>query len=350
MNKIGRRLFTIVIVLIVILGGAAVYTYNQMQPVSTSSASVKVEIKSGAGTSKIADLLKQEGLIKNSLMFKVYLKMKSEGAKFQAGVYELSPGMTYDQIIGKLNSGDVVKADMVHFTIPEGYTLKQMADKLSQEGIVNKDRFLKLAKDPEGIKVPLLREFPANDKQIYRLEGLLFPETYELKKGSSEADIMTRMLEELQAKLDGIPDWKARLEKRKLTLPELMTVASLIEREVVVDTERKKVASVIYNRLEKGMKLEIDATVQYLLGKPKERLLNSDLRKKDSPYNTYLYKGLPPGPIASPSVKSIEAALEPDTTDYLFYVTKKDGSQEHLFAKTYAEHLKNIQKSNSTAK
>ncbi|USB35004.1 endolytic transglycosylase MltG [Paenibacillus sp. YPG26] len=343
-------MFTICLALFVILGGVAVYIYNQMQPVDPSSTSVKVEIKSGAGTARIADILKQEGLIKNSLMFKVYLKLKSEGAKFQAGVYELSPGITYDQIIEKLNRGDVVKADMVQFTIPEGYTVKQMADKLSQEGIVNKDRFLKLAKDPADITVPLLHEFPANGKQIYRLEGLLFPETYELKKGSSEADIMARMLEELQAKLDSIPDWKVKLEKRKLTLTELMTVASLIEREVVVDTERRRVASVIYNRLEQEMKLEIDATVQYLLGKPKERLLNSDLRKKNSPYNTYLYKGLPPGPIATPSVKSIEAALEPETTNYFFYVTKKDGSQEHLFAKTYAEHLKNIQHSNSTAK
>ncbi|MNI76190.1 putative aminodeoxychorismate lyase [compost metagenome] len=128
-----------------------------------------------------------------------------------------------------------------------------------------------------------------------------------------------------------------------------MTVASLVEREVVADNERALVAGVIYNRLAEGMKLEIDATVQYLLGKPKERLMNSDLRSVDSPYNTYLYEGLPPGPIAAPSLKSIEAALEPESSEYLFYVTKKDGSGEHLFAKTYNEHLKNIKKSKAAA-
>lgn len=350
MNKFWRRLLVIVLVLLVLICGVAVYAYNQMQPVSSSGPGEKVEIREGAGTAKIADILEQEGIVKNAFLFKVYLKYKSEGARFQAGIYDLNPGMTYDQIIGKLNTGDVVKADMVHFTIPEGYTVKQMAERLSKDGIVDKDTFLKLAKDPSGIDIPLLKEVPANNKQLFRLEGLLFPETYELKKGSNEQEIMTRMLEELQSKMDAIPDWHTKLEQRKMTLTELLTKASLIEREVVVDSERSMVASVIDNRLKQGMKLEIDATIQYLLGKPKERLLNSDLRKKDSPYNTYLYKGLPPGPIASPSIKSIEAALEPESTDYLFYVTKKDGSQEHLFAKTYAEHLKNIKQSKTTAK
>ncbi|WP_068615905.1 endolytic transglycosylase MltG [Paenibacillus tuaregi] len=350
MSKFWRRLTVIVLVLVFIIGGAAVYAYIQTRPVSSSGADIKVNIPEGSGTSLIADQLQREGIIKNALLFKVYLKYKSEGSRFQAGTYALSPSMTYDQIIGKLNHGDVVKADMVHFTIPEGYTVMQMADRLSGEGIVDKAQFLKLAKDPSGIELPLLKEIPSQPKQLYRLEGLLFPETYELKKGSSEQEIMTRMLEELQSRLDEIPDWHLKLQKSKMSLTEVLTVASLIEREVVVDKERKLVASVIYNRLKKGMKLEIDATIQYLLGKPKERLLNSDLRKVDSPYNTYLYKGLPPGPIASPSLKSIEAALEPDTSDYLFYVTKKDGSHEHLFAKTYAEHLKNIKISKTTAK
>ena len=128
-----------------------------------------------------------------------------------------------------------------------------------------------------------------------------------------------------------------------------MTVASLVEREVVVDEERPIVAGIIYNRLKEGMPLQIDATVQYLLDKQKDRLMESDLQV-DSPYNTYKIKGLPPGPIASPSVKSIEAALFPKKTDYFYYVTKKDGSHEHLFAETLKQHNQNIAKSNATAK
>ncbi|MNI40904.1 putative aminodeoxychorismate lyase [compost metagenome] len=225
-----------------------------------------------------------------------------------------------------------------------------MAEKLAEEGFVDKDKFLALAKTATGIDSELLKEIPENDQFIYRLEGYLFPETYELKKGSNEQDIVNRMITETANRLNGIPDLHKKLEQRGLNLNELMTIASLVEREVVVDSERSVVAGVINNRISKGMKLEIDATVQYLLGKPKERLLNSDLRSVDSPYNSYLYEGLPPGPIAAPSLKSIEAALEPKSSDYFFYVTKKDGSGEHLFAQTYAEHLQNIKKSKATAK
>jgi UPF0755 protein len=138
------------------------------------------------------------------------------------------------------------------------------------------------------------------------------------------------------------------LEEKKMTLHELLTIASLVEREVVIDEERALVAGVIYNRIEDGMMLQIDATVQYSLDKPKERLYEKDLLI-DSPYNTYKVEGLPPGPIASPSIASITAALYPEESDYLFYVTKKDGSQSHLFAKTYEEHLKNIEKSKQAA-
>ncbi|GGH29339.1 endolytic transglycosylase MltG [Paenibacillus segetis] len=351
MKKIWKWLLTIVLVIVVGVGAAGAYVYQQMQPVKTSEQLVKFTIEPGVGTSGIADLLEEQGLIKNSFLFVSYLKLKSEGTRFQAGVYEMQPGITYDQIIEKLNSGDVVKAEMIKFTIPEGFTVAQMADKLAEEGIVDKDAFLQLAKSPSDLNSALLPEIPNDPKLTYRLEGYLFPETYELVKGSTESDIVQRMLDEMDKRLNQIPQFQEKLKQRGLTLNELMTLASLVEREVVVDSERKVVAGVIYNRLATGnMKLEIDATVQYLLGKPKERLLNSDLRKVDSPYNTYLYLGLPPGPIAAPSLKSIEAALEPESSEYLFYVTKKDGSGEHLFAKTYKEHLKNIEKSKAMAK
>lgn len=349
MKKAMKWLFSIILILAVIGAGGGWYVYNEMQPVNKSGSTVKLTIEPGTGTSRIADMLETQGLIKNSLFFRTYLKWKSEGSRFQAGVYEMNPGVTYDEIIAKLNSGDVVKAEMIRFTIPEGFTVTQMAEKLEEQGYADKKAFLDLAGQAQGLQNELLTEIPADDRLTYRLEGYLFPETYELKKGSTEAEIVQRMLDETKNRLEAIPNL-AKLEKRGLDLNELMTVASLVEREVVVDSERAKVAGVIYNRLSKGMKLEIDATVQYLLGKPKERLLNSDLRSEDSPYNTYLYEGLPPGPIAAPSLKSIEAALEPETTEYLFYVTKKDGSGEHLFAKTYQEHLKNIKNSKATAK
>ncbi|CAM2848074.1 endolytic transglycosylase MltG [Paenibacillus sediminis] len=321
-----------------------------MQPVKTSNQEINFTIEKGMSTSQIADLLEHKGIIKNSFLFKVYLKWKNEGSSLKAGTYAMHPGLTYSEVISKLTSGEVVPEDMIKFTIPEGYTVEQIAEKLSSEGYVNKDKFLKLANEPSQFHVSIVTQIPADKKLKYALEGYLFPETYELKKGSTEADIITKMLEETEKRLDTIPDWKQKLQERKLTIHQLLTVASLVEREVVVDDERPLVAGVIYNRLNKGMKLEIDATVQYLLGKQKERLYNKDLRKIDSPYNSYLYEGLPPGPIASPSIKSIQAALEPTASQYLFYVTKKDGSHTHLFAKTYKEHLNNIQKSDHMAK
>ncbi|SDF94918.1 UPF0755 protein [Fontibacillus panacisegetis] len=350
MKKAIKWLLVFVLIVIITAGAGAAYVYNGIQPVKASEEPVKITIEPGTGTTQIAAILKDEGLIKNNFMFVSYLKWKSEGSKFQAGVYEMTPGITFDEIISRLNSGDVVKAEMIRFTIPEGFTVTQMAEKLAEEGFVDKDKFLALAKAPSGIDSELLKEIPESAEFIYRLEGYLFPETYELKKGSNEQDIVNRMIAETANRLSGISDFNQKLEQSGLNLNELMTVASLVEREVVVDSERNVVAGVIYNRIAKNMKLEIDATVQYLLGKPKERLLNSDLRSVDSPYNSYLYNGLPPGPIAAPSLKSIEAALEPKSSDYLFYVTKKDGSGEHLFAHTYAEHLQNIKKSKATAK
>lgn len=349
MKKVWKWLISLLLLVLIGAGALAAYGYMEMQPLKRSEQAVQITIEAGTGTATIANILEDQGLIKNSFLFKSYLKWKSEGTRFQAGVYEMQPGVTYDEIIQKLNSGDVVKAEMIRFTIPEGYTVKQMADKLTEAGYVEKEVFLNLAKEAEGIEEAILADVPAPSELNYRLEGYLFPETYELEKGSSEADIISRMLQETDKRIKSIPDFDQKLKARGLDFNQLMTVASLVEREVVADSERSLVAGVIYNRIAKDMKLEIDATVQYLLDKPKERLLYKDLQSVDSPYNTYMYKGLPPGPIAAPSLKSIEAALEPEASEYLFYVTKKDGSGEHLFAKTYAEHLKNIKKSKATA-
>lgn len=340
----GKVILVILLILVIVAGGAGAAVWNMMRPVSDSAEPVVFEIKSGSGTSQIADQLEQEGLIRSGLAFKGYLKWKNQGSSFMAGTYSMNPGVSYDEIISKLNSGEVVPEEMVKFTIPEGYTVLQMADKLSAEGVVDREEFIKLANDPSSFDVDIIKDIPVDEELRYALEGYLFPETYELKKGSSTYDVMQRMLEEFQTKINTIPDLDSKLKARNLSLHELLTIASLVEREVVVDEERALVAGVIDNRIKQDMKLEIDATVQYLLDKPKARLLFKDL-KVQSPYNSYLNKGLPPGPIASPSLESIEAALAPEASDYLFYVTKKDGSSGHLFAKTYKQHQQNIAKS-----
>ncbi|WP_374018159.1 endolytic transglycosylase MltG [Paenibacillus thiaminolyticus] len=350
--KTGTKVITAFLILIIVAGAGVIgYVWNGMQPLPIEEREITVTIEPGTGTSSIASRLEAEGVIKNALIFKGYLKYKNEGSRFQAGTYAFYPGVTHDEIIARLNQGDVVPDKMIRFTIPEGYTVAQIADKLADEGYVNKDTFLKLTDDIAWLsgQSGLAAQIPADDSIKHSLEGYLFPETYEMKEGSSEKEIILRMLGEMEQQLNGIlPDWETELKNKSLTLHQWLTAASLIEREVVVEEERPLVAGVIFNRIDQGMRLQIDATVQYALDKPKERLYYKDL-DIESPYNTYQIDGLPPGPIASPSSASLVAAIWPESTDYLFYVTKKDGSYTHLFAKTYEEHLKNIEKSKHTA-
>ncbi|WP_426448572.1 endolytic transglycosylase MltG [Paenibacillus sp. S-38] len=345
----SRRWGVVSIFIILTAAAAAVwYIRSALQPPSTSAAAVRISYPPGTSTAQLAHELEAKGLIRDSRMFTLYLRYKGEGGRFQAGEYEWAPGATADEIIAKLNSGETVKEAGLRLTVPEGFTLLQIARKLEeQEGLKAAD-LLAVAdsyRPSEGTEgLPAL---PAPDAKLrHRLEGYLFPETYEWKKDAKPQEIVDTMVRELGRRLEELPKgWQDVMKERGLTFHEVLTIASLIEREVVVDEERKIVSGVIQNRLKQDMPLQIDATIQYLLDKPKERLLHKDLEVV-SPYNTYLNKGLPPGPIASPSLASIEAALYPETTSYLFYVTKKDGTMGHLFAETFEQHKKNIAESN----
>lgn len=325
-----------------IAGALGFYVYQALSPMPPSDKPVPFEVPKGAGSAGISRILDDHGLIRSSTVFSLYLKAKHEGGRFQAGVYEMKPGISIQQIIGMLNRGETIKEEVLRFTVPEGYTIAQIADKLSEEGKINKEAFLEAINRQSGWDGVYTRAIPEQRPYRFRLEGYLFPETYELKKGSTETDIIARMIAETERKLSLLPaGWDAVLAQKGLSFHDLLTVASLVEREVAVDEERPIVASVIYNRLKKGMPLQIDATIQYIFERPKERLFEKDLQI-ESPYNTYLHTGLPPGPIASPSLSSIQAALYPADRAYLFYVTKKDGSQRHIFAETFEEHKKNI--------
>ncbi|WNR47004.1 endolytic transglycosylase MltG [Paenibacillus roseipurpureus] len=352
-SKLKWILLIISIVLLLAIGtvaGLGLFIASALQPVEASDQEVRVSIPQGSSSNQIAEELKTKGLIKNSSIFMYYLKYKKQGSKFQAGEYAMKPGMTFVQMIDKLNEGDVIKEEMIRITIPEGYTIEQIAAKIGEQTAWKKDAFLKLVDDSTRFKNDMTASIPDNKNVRHRLEGYIFPETYEFKKGSTEQEFIERSLQELDKKLVSLPfDWKDKLKARGLSIHQMLTIASLIEREVVVDEERALVSGVIVNRLKMNMPLQIDATIQYLFDKPKERLLEKDLQIQ-SPYNTYLNTGLPPGPIASPSLASMKAAIYPEETNYVFYVTKKDGTKGHLFAETFEEHKKNIANSNKASK
>ena len=345
-SKAPLVLLLIILLLILSIGG---FIYASMRPMPASSKAVVFEIPEGIGTAEIADRLQQEGLIRSSLLYKVYLKMEKQGDAFKAGSHSLTPGLDYAQITQILNEKEEAKRNVVKVTIPEGLTISQIADRLAKAGGWDPKSIRQLSREPQTFADVLPDGVPAEEGLKYALEGYLFPDTYEFATDASAEEVVRRLVKETTTKLRSIPNFEELLKKRGLNVHQLLTVASLIEREAVVDAERPQIAGVIYNRLNKPMKLQIDATVQYALGKQKARLLYSDL-EIDSPYNTYKHEGLPPGPIAAPSLKSIEAALQPEESKYFFYVTKKDGSGEHLFAETYKQHEQNIEKSKAGGK
>jgi len=345
-GRTGRRIGLIIAccILLVIIGivlGVGMFFANGLHPVEARDEPVLISVKPGMSSTQIARLLEDNGLIKNEFVFRYYLRINKQGSRFQAGDYSMKPGMELEEIVTMLNNGDTIKPPTFKFTIPEGYTIERIADKLTTENLINRDKFLELASQPELFSSSYVQLIPDNPDIAYSLEGYLFPETYEMVEGSTEQEIIARMIAELERKLQLLPDgWQTQLEELGLSFHELLTVASLIEREAAVAEERPIIASVIYNRLKSDMLLQIDATVQYALDGHKDVLLIDDT-EIDSPYNTYKINGLPPGPIASPGIESIRAALYPEDTKYLFYVTKKDGTQEHLFAETYEQHLRN---------
>jgi UPF0755 protein len=242
-------------------------------------------------------------------------------------VYDLQTGMPYRDVVDRLRTGPPV-ADYT-LTIPEGWTIAQIAKRVEEKSGIPASEFEQLA----GTGATQFPYAFLADNKTGSLQGYLFPKTYRVKVGSGAVAIMDIMLSQFEKETAGLDLSLAR--SRDLDMHDVVTIASIIEREARVEKDRPLIASVIYNRLSKGMLLEICATVQFVVGN-KPRLLYKDLQVK-SPYNTYLNKGLPPGPIASPGLASLTAAVAPAETGYLFYVlTHKDGS--HSFSTTVAEH------------
>jgi len=338
-RRIIRWLLAGVAVVIVAAAGAAGYVYVQLQPPTTAvGETVVLEIPSGYGSAQVARLLEEKGLIRNAFVYRYYLAYHGVSNRLQAGKYRFVIGTDVAQITRDLVEGNVFR-ETVKVTIPEGFRIEQIVARLKEAGLGSRERYLTLIQEHDFSQFPFVRNIPKDAPLKYRLEGYLFPDTYEFEKDADEVTVLTAMLERFARELT--PQRQERLRDLGLSVHQWVTMASLVEREAKVDKERPVIAGVLWNRLNENWLLQIDATVQYILGEPKERLTYRDL-EIDDPYNTYVYEGLPPGPIGAPGELSLEAVLYPQAHRYFFYVTKKDGTDEHYFAETHAEHEKNI--------
>ena len=329
----GRGLLTVLFVLVVLTGASLIglrWVQRQIDPPGPAGEAVQIDVPKGTSTVSISKLLEQKKVITNATVFRYYAQVKGKGG-FQAGTYRLPVNDKFDDVLAILAKGPI-PPDTHKLTVPEGFRLTQIADRVATLPGRSAAKFL------EAAKSGLVRSIfgPTGSSN---LEGLLFPSTYTIEDTDDETAILRKMVETFDhtATDAGAAD---AATGAGVSPYEALIVASLIEREAKLPQDRGPIARVIYNRLAKGQPLQIDATIVYALGGTVDRVLAKDLHVA-SPYNTYDNKGLPPTPIASPGRASIDAALHPTPGDWLYYVvTGADGS--HSFATSYAEHRRNI--------
>jgi UPF0755 protein len=283
-----------------------------------------VNIPDGSSAGSIGCILAEKGIVRSPFAFKLLVRLSGKSGRLQPGAYELSGSMTPSAVLKKIVSGEVCARWV---TVPEGFTVRQVAERLAAKGLADKSRFESFATQRgQSFKAGFPSPGPS-------LEGYLFPDTYLVPEGVSEEKIIDNML---QAFCDKVAEpLRGDIAASGMSMHQVITLASLIEREAKVPGDRALVSAVLHNRLKKNMRLQVDATVLYSLGAHKSRVLYRDLTV-DSPYNTYRNAGLPPGPIANPGLASIKAALHPANADYLYYVARPDGS--HIFSRTIEEH------------
>ncbi|ADU51331.1 aminodeoxychorismate lyase [Thermaerobacter marianensis DSM 12885] len=341
-----RWLGAVVAMLAVAAAGAAGWAYrayqNALQPPRPGSTqAVVVRVPRGASSVEIAELLYRRGLIRDPLAFRVLARLQGRDGELRAGVYRLSPGMPAAAILDKLARGEILTA---RFTIPEGWTVAQVADHLDRQGLVDRQAF-RAALDRAAATWPYLPRDPKARAALKEpLEGYLIPDTYRVpvdESGRADPALVVRMMLDRFRQVFGEGE-EERARRLGLTVHQAVTLASIVEREARVADERPVIAAVYLNRLERGMSLDADPTVLYALGRTSGTLTYRDLRT-DSPYNTYRYPGLPPGPIGAPGRAALQAVLQPADVDYLYFVLSPDGSGRHRFARTLAEHNRNVQ-------
>ncbi len=317
-----------------ILSGIAIVSANDIFAFVKEDKSIVVEIPEDATRWQIAKILDKNHVISSAFLFDRFVASVGGDKELNSGKYELNSKMDYRSILYTLQRVSTFR-ETVNVTIPEGYTLKQISELLDEKLVCTPEQFYNAVKSYD-FDYDFVKALPESDN---RLEGYLFPDTYQFYVNDDAVNVLKKFLDNFNKKVT--KDMRSLAEERGESIQDLITIASLIEREAKLPDERERIAGVIYNRLSssKYPYLNIDATIQYVVGH-KEQLTQEDL-KIDSPYNTYTHKGLPPGPIANPGMECILAALNPEDSSYYFYVAKPDGS--HIFSKTLEEHNKAVE-------
>jgi len=286
-----------------------------------------VTIPKGIGYKDISLELKEQGIFKNTLAFNVYVVVSGNYSRLQSGSYNLSPSMSLFAIVRKLSSGDVMKEKI---TIPEGWNINQIAQYFEQKQIFSAKEFLDVADKDWSGEFEFLKDKP---KKL-SLEGYIFPDTYYLSINTTLEEFLKIALDNFSKKVGS--DLLVEIKEQRKSVFEIVTMASMIEKEVILPADKKIVSGILWKRIQEGMPLQVDATVNYVTGKKDSRVSLGDT-KVDSPYNTYKYYGLPKGPIANPGIESILAAIYPTKTDYWYYLSARDTGKT-IFSKTLDEH------------
>lgn len=340
-TRLGKRalavsgLLLLLFVVLLLLGSMSMLDWGlgtMADNASTGSGEkIEVTIPEGMSAADVASLLENEGVIESSQILRLRIKAEGLDTKLKSGRYAFAPGESSDSILEKLTRGG--EEEVSKILIPEGLSMDQTAAWLSSEGVLDGKDYLSLSQDLGRFSPPRLG---GASPEVDNLEGFLFPSTYTLPRESGAAELIRLQLEAFVRQTASLP-WHQASDLGVDPL-DVLIVASIIEKEVRVPEERAKVAAVIYNRIEKQMPLGVDATVRFALKKWTGPLTKSDLAV-DSPYNTRLYEGMPPGPISSPGLAAIRAALDPADVDYLYYVLIDDEGH-HRFTSSYEEFLK----------
>jgi len=324
-----------VVILIFFLLVSSYFVYQLVVPAGPGSELKSFTINSGQSVKEIGRNLKTADLIRSSFWFEAWVWFTNTEKRFGAGEYRLSPHTNLLNLV-RLLTGASVPASEITITFPEGWTSQQMADYLQSRGLTEATRFMALIKSPENFKTILTQvdnKLFASKPAASSLEGYLFPDTYRFYREATVADLVTKMLINFQHKFT--PSWLASIKAQQRTVHEVVTLASIVEREVSGQPDRELVADIFWRRLKIGQGLQADSTINYITGKKTASVSLDDL-KLNSPYNTYRYRGLPPGPISNPGESALRAVLYPTPNQYWYFLTTPEGKV--IYSKTFEEH------------